>query len=154
MSNAPKQTCPECGTVWSDGKTCEDYLHQIYYWEGEGSPEVLAVHHLMVLSYHLQHPSLYSPEGLDHAKQLLVDFLERCITPAEVHRRDRGKVDSGNRTYKITGTATSYGSYRNPIGWKMSVRDVVEGGLDKYGDNVKAWAWSILEELKISGNLA
>ncbi len=30
----------------------------------------------MVLCYHLQHPSLYSPEGLDEAKRLLIEFLE------------------------------------------------------------------------------
>jgi hypothetical protein len=112
------------------------------------------VHHLMVLSYYLQHPSLYSPEGLTHSMGLLVDFLERGLTPQDVRKRDRNVVDSGKRKFKIKGTPASHGAYRYPVHWTMTAADVVAGGMDRYYDNVRAWAQSILEALKTSGNLA
>jgi hypothetical protein len=111
------------------------------------------VHHLMVLCYNLQHPSLYSPEGLNGAKQLLVDFLERGLTPNMVRQRDRGKLDSGKRDFKITGTPASHGVYAHPVTWAMTTTDVITSGVIAYCDSVRAWARSVHEALKASGNL-
>ena len=111
------------------------------------------VHHLMVVCYHLQHPSLCSPEGLNGAKHLLVDFVERGISPQQVRQRDRDKLDSGKRNYKIKGTVASHGTYAYPIGWTITAADVTRGSLYSYVDNVKAWAQSLLNDLKTSGNL-
>lgn len=61
------QTCPECGAVWQDGRTCQEYFHQMLYWEAE-DPSLGEVHRLSVLCNYLQHPSLYSLEGLEQAK--------------------------------------------------------------------------------------
>jgi Family of unknown function (DUF5946) len=58
------------------------------FWENE-NPGYGQVHHLMVLSYHLQHPSLYSPEGLSAAIHLLTDFWERGVPTEEVRKRNR-----------------------------------------------------------------
>ena len=55
--------CSECGETLADGRTCADDFHQLLFWENE-RPELGEVHHLLVLCYHLQHPSLYSAEGL------------------------------------------------------------------------------------------
>jgi hypothetical protein len=63
------------------------------FWEAE-NPNYGVVHHLMVLCYHLQHPSLYSPEGLRQAITLLSDFLERGLTPEQVRKRSRNTVNS------------------------------------------------------------
>jgi hypothetical protein len=63
----PIQHCPECGAVRHGDTTCQDGFHQMLFWENE-DPANGAVHHLMVVSYHIQHPSLYSPEGLENAK--------------------------------------------------------------------------------------
>ncbi len=106
-----------------------------------------SVHHLMVLSYHLQHPSLYSPEGLTHAQNLLVDFVTRGVTPQQIRQRDREKVDSGKRTFKITGTPEAHGSYTHPVVWTLRACDVVAGGTERYVENVTAWAQSIYEAL-------
>jgi len=146
-----KRTCPECGTVWPNQETCQDYFHQMLFWENE-NPTYGVVHHLMVLSYHLQHPSLYSPEGLREAKQLLAEFLERGVTPAEVRKRNRAKVDSSKRTWKIKRTTASPGSYERPIQWTMTAADVIAGGVNKYCDNIRAWARSVQETLRVSGN--
>jgi hypothetical protein len=111
------------------------------------------VHHLMVLSYNLQHPGLYSPEGLNGAKQLLVDFLERGLTPSKVRQRDRDKLDSGQRDFKITGTPDSHGVYAHPVTWTMTTTEIIAGGVAAYCDNVRAWARSVYESLKASDNL-
>jgi hypothetical protein len=122
------------------------------YWELE-NPALQVVHHLMVLSYHIQHPSLYSPDGLNSAKGLLVEFLERGTTTEQVRKRNRDLMDSGKRTFKIKGTPDSQGAHAHPVSWTMTAADVTAGGVDAYCDNVTAWAHSILESLKASGNL-
>ncbi len=139
--------CPECGAAWNDGQTCEDDFHQMLYWEAE-YPQYGEVHHLMVLCYHLQHPSLYSPAGLNEGRRLLAEFVERGASPDEVRRRNRARVDSGKRTWKIKGTANSRGAYNPPVVWTMTARDVVAGGADQYCDNVRTWARSVNEALK------
>jgi hypothetical protein len=147
------QRCPECGAVWIDGVTCQDHFYQMLYWETENPMSIAQVHHLAVLCYHLQHPGLYSPEGLKEAQRLLDDFLERGASPQQVRRRNRDALDSGNRTFKIKGRAGLRGRYVHPVQWAMTAADVTAGGVNRYGDKVNAWARSILEALKASGNL-
>ncbi len=145
------QRCPECGAAWIDGKTCEDHFHQMLAWEFEHN--ILEVHHLTVLCYHLQHPSLYSSEGLAYGQRLLIDFVERGLTTGEVRRENGPHVDSGKRTFKIKGTPASHATYQRPITWRMTVLDIIGGGVENYRDNVRAWARLTLETLKMSGNL-
>ena len=110
------------------------------------------MHHLLVLCYHLQHPHLYSPEGLEGAKQLLAAFVEEGLTPTEARRRQRGAVDSGRRAWKITGTPASHGAYVHPMHWPLTIADITSGDLDGYIGRVQAWARSALEALKASGD--
>lgn len=145
------QACPECGAVWTD-ETCEEHFHQMLYWEAE-FPQYGVVHHLMVLCYHLQHPSLYSPEGLATGKQLLVGFLEHGLTTEETRRRNRAALDSGTRKFKITARPDSHGVYDHPVEWTMTAADVSTSGADHYVDNVKVWAQSVYDALIKSGNL-
>ena len=145
--------CPECGADWSSGVTCEQDFHQFGFWELADLEHLGVVHHLMVLSYHLQHPSLYSPAGLTYAKGLLVDFVERGVTPQQARQQRRDQVDSGKRQFKIAGTPESHGSYDPPIRWMMTAADVVAGGTEHYVENVTAWAQSIYETLKAAHQL-
>jgi Family of unknown function (DUF5946) len=141
------QVCPECGARWQHGETCQDYFYQMLFWEAE-NPNNGAVHHLMVLCYHLQHPSLYSPEGLHEAIQLLHDFLERGLTPEQVRKHNRNALNSNTRTWKISGTSASHGVYNHPIAWTMTAATVLESGKDHYCESVQAWARSVHEALK------
>jgi hypothetical protein len=141
------QHCPECGASWFNAPTCEEHFHQMLFWEAE-NPAYGEVHHLMVLCYHLQHPSLYSPEGLSEARRLLVEFVEHGASPVEVRKRNRARVDSSRRNWKIKGTSASHGSYDPPVQWTMTAADVVAGGSENYCDNARAWARSINESLK------
>jgi len=140
------QTCPECGAPGQEEKTCQDHFYQMLFWENE-YPGHGAVHHLTVLCYHLQHPSLYSPQGLSAGIQLLDDFLEQGISPQEVRQQRGAEVNSRTRTWKIKGTPESHGSYDPPIRWTRTARDVVSGGADHYCESVQTWARSIYEAL-------
>jgi hypothetical protein len=65
------------------------------YWEAEYS-EYGVVHHLMVFCYHLQHPRLYSPQGLEVGKRLLTDFLERSLTGRRLERLSYTRSTASN----------------------------------------------------------
>ncbi len=65
--SSENEKCPDCGALLQPGESCRAYFDQMLYWETE-EPSRWAVHHLMVLCYHLQHPHLYSPETLAGAQ--------------------------------------------------------------------------------------
>jgi hypothetical protein len=145
------ERCPECGAAWREGVTCQDHYHQMLAWEME-DPRLGVVHHLMVLCYHLQHPSLYTPEGLIFARQLLVDFVVEGVTPEEVRWRNRARLDSRHRTWKISKGVP--GAYARPVQWTMTAADATAGGMAGYCDSVRAWARSVHAALAASGNPA
>jgi hypothetical protein len=146
--------CPECGAAWPEGCTCQDYFSQMLAWEYEDMQHRGQVHHLMVLCYHLQHPRLYAPDGLRNAQRLLLEFVEGGITPQEVRRRDREKVDSGKRSWKIKARPGLMASYCNPIRWPVTSADMIANGADVYNASIEAWARSVLEAMRASGNLS
>ncbi|MBZ0279740.1 MAG: DUF5946 family protein [Anaerolineae bacterium] len=145
-----ESTCPECGAVLAEGQTCRDHFDQMLFWEAEDFSRGV-VHHLLVLCYHLQHPSLYSMEGLQYGLGLLDQFVVQGITPADVRKQSRDQVASGNRNWKITARPDSIGAYDHPITWTMTAADVVAQGADNYVDSVRAWAQSVHESLKLVG---
>jgi len=147
------EKCPECRAALPAGITCQGNFHQMLYWESEDPSVFGAAHHLMVLSYHLQHPSLYSPDGLDYALHLLVDFLDHGLSTGDVRARSRDQVDSGKRNWKIKATPSSQGAYRHPVHWSMTSQEVVSRGKEKFVAQVRIWASSILSDLRKSDNM-
>jgi hypothetical protein len=143
--------CPECGAELRSGLTCQDHFYQMLAWESE-VPAYGEVHHLSVLCYHLQHPSLYSPAGLSGGIKLLEDFLERGWNTLDIRHRDRAGVDSGNRTWKIKGTPASHGQYEHPVHWRMTAVDVTAGSDGSYCEKVRKWARLVLEDIRLTDN--
>lgn len=143
--------CAECQAVWAGGKTCDDDFYQMLFWENE-DPENGIVHHLMVLCFHLQHPSRYSQGGLAYALGLLVDFVEKGLPPQQVRRQAREEVNSKNREWKVTSRSSAPGAYRRPVRWSMVAADVVAAGPEHYIETVRLWAQKTLEDLRASGN--
>lgn len=143
-------TCPECSATWSDEGTCQEYFHQMLFWEAE-YPRLGEVHHLMVLGYHLQHPSLYSPQGLAEGLRLLDLFVVQGVAPEVVRKQNRERVDSGKRRWKIKASSSSHGGYKQPVVWTMTAADVVAGGAENYSENVRRWAQSILASVRKAG---
>jgi Family of unknown function (DUF5946) len=106
--------CPECGAAWAGAQTCTDHFHRMLFWENE-FPGYWIVHNLLVLCYHMQHPSLYSPEILGGSKDMLRDWVERGVTAEQMRANMKSKVDSTVPRYKITGTPERHGTYAHPI---------------------------------------
>lgn len=144
--------CSRCGAVLQPDKTCQDDFYQMLYWEAE-DPSRGIVHHLMVLCYHLQHPHLYSPEGIATGKELLISFVEQGLAPEIVRQREREAVNSKNRDWKITARPGQIGKYEHPVKWTMTAMDVVANGADAYLVSVRTWAQAVLDDLKMSGNI-
>ena len=142
--------CPECGTERPDNLTCTDDFHMMCFWELDH--KLWDVHHLMVLNYHLQHPSSLSQEWMRGAKQQLVDYLEQGVTPQEMRKRLAPNVDSSVRDYKISATPDSTAHYQYPIVWSMTAKDVVTAGMNHYYESVQQWSTSILADLRHSKN--
>ncbi len=138
--------CNECGATHVDERTCPDDFHQLLYWENE-EPARGVVHHLMVLSYHLQHPSLYSREGLAYSRALLADFVGKGLSPQEARRRNREGVNSGKRDWSVTARPGDEGAYERPMRWTMTAADVVAGGANAYIENVRYWALTVYQTL-------
>lgn len=145
------QICPECGADWSDGQTCTDHFHMMLFWEYDY--QLPDVHHLLVLCYHIQHPSLYSPETLRWAIGTLTEFAETDLSPQALRECIQHSVDSGVRKHKIAGTPESHGSYTLPVAWTMTAADVVAAGVEQYYDSVRAWAAAAVAALRASGNI-
>lgn len=146
------EQCPECGAAWGDGSICETHFHQMLLWEWEDAG-LFVVHHLMVLCYQIQHPRLYSPDGLALAKNLLIDFLENGLTTERARAVNRIMLDSGNRQIKIKGTVEAAGTHTHPFEWSMTATDVVSNGKERYIESVETWAQSVLDNLRASNNV-
>ena len=145
------KTCSDCHAVLKDEQTCLDHFHMMGYWELDH--QLYDVHHLMVLSYYLQHPGSLSMEWLANAKMQLVAYLEKGITPQQMRKQLATEVNSSNRTYKIKATPESTAHYEYAIQWTMTALDVVAGSIENYYTNVETWARSILHALRQSNNL-
>lgn len=139
--------CPECDAALPAGQTCQDHFHQMLFWEGE-DPANGEVHHLTVLCYHLQHPHLYSPDGLHQARRLLTEFIVLHQPPQQVRRANRRQVDSGQRQWKITARPGQAGAYAQPVGWTMHAAEVIAGGIENYRASVRRWAEAVYADLQ------
>lgn len=135
-----EQTCPECGAAWTDERRCRDCFDQMLAWEFEDPGGAGAVHHLTVLCYHLQHPSLYSPDGLAWARAALAEFVEQGTSPQEMRRRSARALDSGTRAWKVTGAPASYAVQPH---WTLTVVDAAAGERAGHCARVQAWARSV-----------
>jgi hypothetical protein len=142
-----REICPECGATG-----CQDAFYQMLGWENE-EPALCVVHHLLVLCFYLQHPSRYSPDGLRYGANLLVDFVERGLSPTAARQHNSNGLDSGTRKWKVTARSGAQGAYRTAPRWTVTAPDVLAGGMAGYIEHVSRWARSILTALRESGNL-
>jgi len=145
--------CPECGATIAKGTSCRDYLNEMIKWDFEDFNGAGKVHHLTVLSYNLQHPSVYSQKGLENGISSLQKFILHPDSFKEHDESNRKELASDVRDWKITGTPENHAEYPIKPNWTVLPSDVVRGGLDLYVENVKKWSKSVLESLKYSGNL-
>lgn len=141
--------CPSCGAAISDGGACRDSFDLLLVWEWEY--QLPDEHHLLVCCYHLQHPHLYSREGLAGAIELLRRWVIEGEYVFEVRESIRSKVSQGKRDYPITARPDNIGAYPKPVTWTMTAADVVAGQPEQFYANIRAWAQSVVQSLQAIG---
>lgn len=133
--------CPECGALLEAGEACADRFHACLVLDFS-DPAYGMVHHLVVATYMLQHPSRLTAEGWPAARALLKAFLHEGRTPAAVRQEDRRALDSGRRSVKLKNRAAA------PVvrsrTWPATIADVrLESG-EAYCASVTQWATAAL----------
>ena len=135
--------CPECGAKDALCKARFDELLDLEFSDAEYG----AVHHLTVATYMLQHSSRLSREGWLHQRDLLREFVVENTPPEIILKRDRQKLDSGNRNFNFKSKDG------RPVitksSWEKTILDVRTESAKVYRVDVKAWARSVLEEAEV-----
>lgn len=145
--------CLECGAHLPEGKSCKEYFEQMITWDFEDFTGAGTVHHLTVLCYSLQHPTVYSKRGLEDAKEFLDEFVSKQATFEEHGKRNSERLSSSVRDWKISGTPEDQGTYDHVPVWTIRTPDVAMAGKEGYEERVQAWAVSVYEALQQAGEL-
>jgi hypothetical protein len=143
-------TCPTCGAIHTDATSCEDDFHQMLYWEHELMAEgtvLLETHYLMVASYHLQHPHIYSSEALAGVHSDVAAYLAGSRSLDQIRSALHETARSDKRKTTITARDGNHGGYATPVEWTTRALDVVAAGKAQYVDRVRAWAESVIATL-------
>lgn len=146
--------CEACGAPLEPGRTCLDYLRQLQARDFTDFNGAGRLHLLGAMTYNLQHPALYSREGLDAIKQVVKAIIESDDAYTKEHERDLSRqLASESRQWTMHATPTNQASYTTPMQWSMTIADVLADGPDDYTERVKAWGQSVYDVLVRSGEL-
>lgn len=144
MSATEADRCPECGAVLEAGQTCDDLFGTVLAWEQQGAPEKYAYHHVLVMSWELQHPSRFSDEVLVWAHRALHDVLVDGEDPRRLladARRTVGRPQ--DRTWRMRRVGGDVVSRR----WSRTLSDVVAEGYDAMPGSVRALGDGVLADM-------
>ena len=132
--------CPECGAT---DQKCEARYHECLVKEfteaGYGS-----VHHLTVATYMVQHSSKLTREGWLLERDLLKEFLIEKKTPEFIRKRNKDRVDSGKRDFKITSKDGAPKISRTA--WEKTILDVRMEDAGQYCKDIIEWATAVFQE--------
>jgi hypothetical protein len=136
--------CPGSGAAVSSGEPCRGRFDRCLAKEFEDWTGYGEVHHLSVTAYMLQHPGDYSRDGWLEARRRLADYLLAGKPPAEVRRENRGRLDSGRRSWRMTRG----GRVALPAGfsWSKTIADVRLDNPEVYCADVVEWARAVLSD--------
>lgn len=140
------ETCPECGAVWKDGRTCQAVFDEFLVLEFT-DPGYGAVHMLTVACFMIQH-GRYSDEGLRWIAQRLSENLEQGITAGQIRAQVAGDVGQDRRGWKVTRRPGDPPQAKIP--WSMTIIDVAGSYHDaaSYRAQVAEWARRTLKEMQ------
>jgi hypothetical protein len=136
--------CPRCGAVPRDGKSCLDKYHEILALEFQDPSYFGAVHHITVTCYNIQHPDYFSDEALAWMRSTLRSAIEDGLTPAEMLKLARKNAAEGGKIRRMAPPESPPGRTR----WSMTVMDVRKDSAAIYVQDIRAWAKSILDDLR------
>ncbi len=145
-------TCPLCHASLPSKQTCQDLFHQCLALEFEHPSTFGAVHHLTVLCYYLQH-NLYSHQGWLEGRRLLARFVQEGASPAEVRKQEGPRLQSGKRSWRVTGGEKKPGGEDLPgeklpgvesLSWSRTIASLRLDDPQIYCAGVRLWAESVL----------
>ncbi len=137
------QKCSQCGAeVPPDGQCC-DRFHLCLAYEYENPTTFGAVHHLTVACYMLQH-NAYSRKVWLAAREMVAQFMQQGITPADMRKQNRQRFAGGQRKWSITKGEKL--SEFDTIIWSATIADIRLDSPEIYCADVRHWAISVLED--------
>ena len=172
LSRFPHAHLPPLPRHLPPNQTCQDLFHLCLALEFEQPSTYGAVHHLTVLCYYLQH-NLYSPQGWLEGRRLLARFMLEGASPAELRRQEGPRLQSGQRSWRVTGGPPPSGGDRpsgkntqgiknmpsgetmpsgedlpgfESLTWSRSIADLHLDDPQTYSAGVQQWARSVLQD--------
>jgi hypothetical protein len=142
------QKCPLCGGEFPADEQCRDRFDLFLAVEFENPTTFGAVHHLTVPCYMLQHNG-YSREGWLEARKMVTLFVEEAVTPAEMRKRNRARLNSRQRDWSIT-KGPKLAEF-DMIAWSRTIADVRLDDPQTYCADVERWAESVLADAEAAG---
>jgi len=144
--------CNDCGAELAEGKSCEDYFHELLAVESQvpGSAGELP-HFFAVASYNLQHPSAFMPAALAGLRRSLADILAGRAKLDDARKRASHEAEGSTRVLRRDGVDLSPQDDALlatwPRQWPMTVRDVCGVSPEQYVERVRLWAMSVSNAL-------
>lgn len=137
------EQCPECGAVWSEGKSCEELFHICLGLEFS-DPAYGAVHNLTVPAYYLQHPSLLARRGWEEMCRTLSAFVLEGVSVGQMRQRAKATLDSGQRNFSFRkGELVDL----TGIVWSATIVDIRLDEPEIYRADIRRWAQAVLADL-------
>jgi len=141
--------CPECGAPLGDLATCDELFHQLLAWEQSNLERNGRYHHLLVMSWELQHPSRFAEETLAWARESLRRAIRDGVPAAQLRREVAQWAGQDRRDFKITATGVE------PVArhWSRTMADTVAEGEEAMPDSIMRWATAVLADLERAGEV-
>ena len=138
-----EMNCPECGAT---DDLCQSRFDEFMALEFSNPAYYGTVHNLTVATYMLQHSSKLTKEGWLYERELLREFLVENKSPEYIRKQNKDLVDSGKRKSKITSKDGKRIIHKSA--WTKTILDVRTVNAEVYGEDIKAWARSALEDAR------
>ncbi len=135
--------CLQCGAVIPQGGQCRDFFDLCLAYEYENPTTFVAVHHLTVACYMLQH-NAYSRNAWLEAREMVAQFVQQDVVPADMRKQNRQRFAGGQRKWSITKGEKL--SEFDTIIWSATIADIRLDSPEIYCADVRHWAISVLED--------
>lgn len=144
------EQCPECGAALVGREACDELFHQVLAWEQYDIEGNGRYHHMLVMSWELQHPSRFSDETLTWARESLARSISGEVSAQQLRREVSEWAPQDKRAFKITRT----GGMIVPRRWSLTLADVVAEGLEGMPESVRTWATAVSNDLELDAGAA
>jgi hypothetical protein len=148
-------TCAECGAELPDGESCLDRFHALLAAEHHNA-ELLRMHGLSVLTYHLQHPSLTKPWYQAAGYDVMRRSFGQGRDWFEVLQEGRGYLHSnGFQQWKRNyGSTLAPEIVTQPVPGELTVFCVDLEAPSGQTEQVLAWGRSVAQGRVLTGSTA